>query len=281
MIAEAASPVPPVPPTVALNGRCDPAPVPPTAALSGRCDPPTTSPHLPTLSPQARHILTRFFALQQDPLALATDLGKDLLDILTLLADPSLVAWINHFQTLITARRRELALQTLEALCKSAQDPVEQRRTAARLLSATRRVVEAQPPSRARTDQPLIKPNPARSAADTLSTMLHVIAEKSQSSEQSRRTLDAHCAFNANVLGVTIESDSEDALPQLENDPALAPLQVIDAGVEIALSKPTINSASLFEQAATLSNRHQSRLLTFTFRPSETGWQITRIQAPP
>lgn len=297
-----------------------PSPVPPTAALGGRCDPSNPATHhaarpthhsLPPLPPESRHLLTRFLALGHDAAALAAERAQDLFDILEKLAEPAITAWLAHIAALATNRRRELALQTLESICKTSPDLTEQRRAATRLLAQSRaieadpRAIEVgspgfaatgfppsmrpttprpNPPSRnAPRINPLLTPNPTRSAEDTLRTMLTVIAEKSTSQEQSRRTIDTHCSQKAVLLGVTIEPDADDAVTQFENDPAFAPLHIIDRGVQFQLDPPTTNTPTLFEQTATFSNETSTHRLTFTLTPSGSDdpvWIIRKIQAP-
>ncbi len=244
---------------------------------------------LPTLTPESRHILTRFFALHQDPLALAADLNQDIIETIEVLADETILAWIAHFQTLITTRRHEFALQTLEQLCKTTQDPIEQRRTATRLLSATR-LTKTVPQSAAGSaaaacatpnDAPLLKPNPARNAQQTLHTLLEVIRTKSRSHTQSRATIDAHCAAEANINGSTIQDTFADSETQFENDPSFAPLAIIDRDVEITHEQATQNSSSTFEQPITFTHQQSTTRLTFTLNLTGNLWLITKITLTP
>ncbi|MFO0858504.1 MAG: hypothetical protein U0640_14245 [Phycisphaerales bacterium] len=250
---------------------------------------------LPTLTPESRHILTRFLALNLDPLALAADLAKDLIEVFSMLADESLAAWITHVQSLMTARRRELALQTLEQICKTSPDPIEQRRSATRLLSATRRAIEvASPPEqksnskKATTGEstsmpvtPLTRPNSSHSAQETLRTMLEAIKNKSQSQAQSRATLDAHISIEANINGSTIEDNYDDSVSQFENDPNFAPLKIIHRDVEITYEPPTQDTETTFEQPISFKNPHSTTQLLFTLSHNTQNWIITKIQAPP
>ncbi len=258
---------------------------------------PAPHPSLPTLTPDSRHLLTRFFALSQDPLAL--ELGKDLLEILISLANPNLAAWVRHYHHLITARRRELALQTLESICKSSPDPIEQSRAATRLLSRSRAIEVDEPSSAAgagglsssmRTtrdprsrrhpnthpDLPttspfLIRPNPKRSAEQTLSTLIHVIATRADSPTQARATLNEFFNPDTTVNETFALESPGDVLAQIEHDPAFHELQLLTPGVTATPHPPTINTKTDFEQTYTLTHNDRTAILRFTLTKFDTG----------
>lgn len=67
---------------------------------------------LPPLATELRSLLSRFVALNRDPLALARERSEDLFDLLLKLADPAAVAWLDRIDALATHHRQELAHRT-------------------------------------------------------------------------------------------------------------------------------------------------------------------------
>lgn len=188
----------------------------------------------------------------------------------------------------MTAHRRELALQTLEQLCKATEDPIEQRRTATRLLAATRPRMETAPTITQRdssppvsTHFPMIFPNPARGPQATLRTMLEAIATKSQNTEHARATLESHTHKGALINDIQRHEGRSDFQNQMQHAPALAPLHVFDRGMTFELNAPTTDTKTKFEQSATITNKNTTHHFIFTLQPHEQAWLITKIQLPP
>jgi hypothetical protein len=260
-------------------------------------------PTLPPLAPEARSLLSRFLALGHDAAALALERNQDLFDIILQLADPAAAAWLAHIAALSANRRRELALQTLESICKSSADPIEQRRAAARLLALNRAVdvdgpgsVSTSGRTAKRTPAPsprsslqhlptpspiLIRPNPTRSAEQTLATLIHVITTRSESPTQTRATLDAFFNLDTTINHTLAHEDTDDVLTQFEHDPAFADLAILDRDATAHAHPPTTLTKDAFVQTYTITSADTSSNLTFTLHPTDHGWTITAIHTAP
>jgi|GEM_PF-6013930 len=251
---------------------------------------------LPPLPPEDRALLSRFLALGQDATALAIERSEDLFDLIMKLAERPLAAWLAHIATLTNARRRELALHTLEAVCKSSPDPIEQRRAATRLLSraidvdrhpsTSMRSTTAHRSTRPHPKLPqvspiLTRPNPHRSAQETLATLINLLTTSPHSKEQARATLNAFFHLSTTVNNTLALEEADDVLAQIEHDPAFADIQLLDQGTLAVSHPPAIDTASSFQQTYTLTNPTRSANLRFTLCRCKPGWEIDAIDTIP